>query len=84
MKVLILGMGCNKCSLVEFLLKEIAREAGIDLHIEYNDEIDTFIRYRVEKTPALMLEEKILSFDDDIDKEKIRQFLIENEHLYKN
>jgi hypothetical protein len=73
-----MGMGCNKCSLVEFLLKEIAAEAGIDLHIDYSDEIENFIQYKIEKTPALLLGKKTLSFDDEVDKAAIRAFLTEN------
>jgi hypothetical protein len=73
-----MGMGCNKCSLVEFLLKEIAAEGDIDLHIDYSDEIETFIQYKIEKTPALLLGKKTLSFDDEVDKAAIRAFLTEN------
>lgn len=78
MKVLIMGMGCDKCSLVEYLLKEIAAESGIELLIEYSDEIDTFIQYKIEKTPALLLGKKTLSFGDEVDKASIRKFLTEN------
>jgi hypothetical protein len=78
MTAVILGMGCNRCSLLEFLLNDISGEIEMDLTIQYNDDVETFIHYKIETTPALLINEQILTFKDDINRAKIMEFLLNN------
>jgi hypothetical protein len=78
MTAVILGMGCNKCSLLEYLIIDISNEIDLNVAIEYNEDVESFIFYKIETTPALLVNNQILTFKNDIDRLKIKNFLLEN------
>lgn len=63
MLVSILGMGCSKCSELEFLLREISKEEDIEIIIIKEESIESFIANKVESTPALLITDTVISFD---------------------
>lgn len=78
MTAVILGMGCTKCSLLEYIIKDISNEINLSVAIEYNEDVESFIHYKIETTPALLFNNQILTFKNEIDRMKVRDFLIEN------
>lgn len=68
MKLCILGMGSIDCKDLEKNLHLILKELGIDSEIALSDDIDLFLKYKITKTPALL----------------INDYLIHNENLQEN
>lgn len=61
MEVKILGTGCPKCKKLEQLAREAAAEAGIDATITKVDDIDAIMEYPIASTPALVIDEQVMS-----------------------
>lgn len=80
MLVSILGMGCSKCCELEFLLKEISKEEDIDITIIKEESIESFIAYKIESTPALLIANEVMSFEHGIYKEKVKQFILSHKN----
>jgi hypothetical protein len=78
MTAVILGMGCNKCSLLEYIIKDISNEINLNVAIEYNEDVESFIFYKIETTPALLVNNQILTFKKEIDRLEVKNFLLEN------
>jgi len=57
----ILGSGCKKCEILETKVKNIAISNGLDVEIEKVTDINKMIDYGIMMTPALVINEKVLS-----------------------
>lgn len=81
MLVKILGMGCIKCNMVGKYLDEVSKELAIDIIIQLDDSIDTFIEYKVESTPSLLINGEVRSFTDEIEKQKLKEFILKHKNI---
>jgi len=61
MKIKVLGSGCAKCDKVVENVKEAVKELNIDAEIEKVTEVQEIMKYGVMKTPALVIDEKVVS-----------------------
>lgn len=61
MKIKVLGSGCSKCEALLAVTKEAAQHLGIDARIEYVTDFAQIARYGVMSTPALVVDEKVVS-----------------------
>jgi small redox-active disulfide protein 2 len=61
MVIKILGTGCAKCKKLEENARTAIAEAGIDASIEKVTELDKIMDYGVMMTPALVIDEKVVS-----------------------
>ncbi len=61
MEVKILGMGCPKCRRLEELAREAAAEAGVEATFTKVADVDAIMAYGVMSTPALMIDEQVMS-----------------------
>ncbi|MGE0043755.1 MAG: thioredoxin family protein [Vicinamibacterales bacterium] len=52
----VLGMGCQKCKVLEERVAQAAREAGLDVTIEKVSDPAVFVRLGVMTTPALVVD----------------------------
>lgn len=60
MIIKVLGTGCTKCKNLEENAKEAVKELGLDATIEKVEDIVTIMKYGVMKTPALVVDEKVV------------------------
>ncbi len=61
MHIKILGTGCKKCKKLEANVREAIKELGLDAIVEKVEDIPSIISYKVMSTPALVLDEKVIS-----------------------
>ena len=61
MKIKVLGSGCSKCEALLAVTKEAVQHLGIDAEIEYVTDFAQIARYGVMSTPALVVDEKVVS-----------------------
>lgn len=62
MNVKILGGGCCKCNDLEHVVKEALTELGLDVQPEHVTDFTQIAAYGVMSTPALVVDEKVLSY----------------------
>ena len=60
MKIKILGTACAKCNSLEKLTRKAVAELKLDATIEKVGDIDEILKYSVMRTPALIIDEKVL------------------------
>ena len=61
MNIKVLGGGCCKCENLLEAVKEAVAEKGVDAEIEYITDMARIIEYGIMSTPALMIDNKIVS-----------------------
>ena len=57
----VLGSGCKNCHNLKANVDEALKELGIDLQSEYITDIQKIISYNILSTPALVINEKVVS-----------------------
>lgn len=57
----VLGSGCKNCVIVENRVKEAVKEAGIEASVEKVEDISEIMKYGVMSTPAVVIDEKVVS-----------------------
>jgi|DewCreStandDraft_5_1066085.scaffolds.fasta_scaffold50034_2 small redox-active disulfide protein 2 len=62
MNIKILGIGCAKCLTLERKVKEILQQLSIDAEVQKVSDLKDIMRYRVMMTPALVTNEKVVSY----------------------
>lgn len=61
MKIKVLGGGCRKCEALLDAAKQAVSSKGIQAEIEYITDIEQIMAYGIMRTPALMIDDKIVS-----------------------
>jgi small redox-active disulfide protein 2 len=80
MEVKILGGGCAKCERLEALTREVVDELGLEAKYTKVKSMDEIMAYDVMTTPALVIDEKVLSYGRIPGKDEICQWLDELEN----
>jgi small redox-active disulfide protein 2 len=75
MIIKILGSGCPNCQRLEANAKEAIKELNLDAKIEKVTDITAIMNYGIMSTPALVADEKVLSYGRIPDVEEIKQLL---------
>ena len=60
MIIKVLGTGCKNCKKTEENTKEALAELGIEATVEKVESMEDIIAYGVMKTPALVIDEKVV------------------------
>lgn len=60
MNIKVLGMGCCNCKNLYAVAEESAKELGIDYTIEKVEDMAKIMEYGVMRTPALVIDEKVV------------------------
>jgi small redox-active disulfide protein 2 len=60
MDIKVLGTGCLKCKTLEKLTRDAVEELGIDATVTKVEDIMDIMQYNVAKTPALVVDGKVL------------------------
>ena len=75
MKIKILGTGCPNCKMLEANTKEALKELKIKANVEKVTDIAKIMEYGVMSTPALVINEKVVSYGRVLSSDEIKKFL---------
>lgn len=75
MIVKILGSGCSKCNALEKATVEAIKELGIDATVEHVTDFAEIAKYGVMQTPALVIDEKVISFGRVLSKNDVMKLI---------
>lgn len=75
MEIKILGTGCAKCKKLEEITRKVVKDNNVDATIIKVDDIIDIIRYNVLSTPALVVDEKVVSTGHLPDEEELKRLL---------
>ena len=60
MKIKVLGTGCSKCKSLEKVTRKAVDELNLDAIVEKVEDIQKIMEYAVMRTPALVIDEKVI------------------------
>ena len=80
-KIAVLGMGCARCSQFESDVRDILSEMKIAADLQHITDMKEIARYGVMGSPALVINNKVVSVGEVPPKSKIRQWIIESCNL---
>ena len=75
MKIKVLGSGCPNCKVLEANVKKAIEELKIKATVEKVTDIGKIIEYGVMSTPALVVNEKVVSSGRVLNTEEIKKLL---------
>lgn len=75
MEIKILGTGCPKCKTLEELTRKVVKENYIDANITKVEDIMEIMKYNIMTTPALVIDEKVVTKGRIPSSDEIKQFL---------
>lgn len=75
MIVKILGSGCSKCNALEQATIEALKELGQEAKVEHVTDFADIATYGVMQTPALVVDEKVVSYGRVLSKEEVKKLL---------
>jgi len=75
MEIKVLGTGCSKCKTLEEITRKVVRDNGIDANITKVEDIVEIMNYNIMITPALVVNEKVVSKGRIPSFDEIKQFL---------
>jgi small redox-active disulfide protein 2 len=75
MEIKILGTGCSKCKTLEEITLKVVTENGIDANITKVEDIVEIMKFNIMTTPALVVNDKVVSKGRIPSVDEIKQFL---------
>ena len=75
MNIKVLGGGCCKCENLLEAVKEAVAEKGVDAEIEYITDMARIMEYGIMSTPALIIDNKIVSMGRVLKTKDVLKFL---------
>lgn len=60
MNIKVLGPGCYRCQAVERTVSEVVKELAIDAKVEHVGDVRRIIKYPIQATPGLVIDEKVV------------------------
>ena len=75
MNIKVWGGGCCKCENLLEAVKEAVAEKGVDAEIEYITDMARIMEYGIMSTPALMIDNKIVSMGRVLKTKDVLKFL---------
>lgn len=75
MNIKVLGGGCCKCENLLEAVKEAVAEKGINAEIEYITDIAKIMEYGIMSTPALMVDNKVVSMGRVLKAKEVLKYL---------
>ncbi len=71
----VLGSGCEKCNALEKATKEALGELGLNVQIDHVTDFAKIASYGVMTTPALVVDEKVVSYGKVLKKQEVIDLL---------
>lgn len=59
-QIIVLGSGCSKCRKTAELLAKVAQQLQIEADIKKETDPATLLKYRVMRTPAIVIDEQVV------------------------
>jgi small redox-active disulfide protein 2 len=84
LKIAVLGMGCARCSQLESDVRDILSEMKIAADLQHITDLREIARYGVMGSPALVINNKVVSVGEVPPKSKIRQWITESFNFQDN
>ncbi len=75
MNIKVLGTGCTKCKKLEEVTRKAVEEMNLNATVEKVEEIQKIMQYSVMRTPALVVDEKVVLSGELPSLEKIKEIL---------
>lgn len=75
MIIKILGSGCSNCKKLEQNTQKAITEMGIEANVEKVEDFKAIMAYGVMKTPALVVDEQVISMGKVLTVEEIKKYL---------
>lgn len=75
MIIKILGSGCKNCIALKKNTEEAVKEKGIEVEIIKVEDFKEIVAYGVLQTPALVIDEKVVSFGKVLKPKEIKKIL---------
>lgn len=75
MNIKVLGGGCCKCENLLEAVKEAVAEKGIEAEFEYITDMTKIMEYGIMSTPALMIDNKIVSMGRVLKAKEVAKYL---------
>jgi small redox-active disulfide protein 2 len=75
MEIKILGSGCPKCKRLESVTREVVDELGLSANFTKVTSMSDIMNYDIMTTPALVVDEVVLSYGRIPSKDEIRCWL---------
>lgn len=76
MKIKILGTGCSNCKNLEKATREAVAELNLDASVTKEEDIVKIMSYGIMRTPALVVDEKVLFYGRVPSVNEIKEMLI--------
>lgn len=71
----VLGFGCEKCNALEVATKEALEELGMEVSIDHVTDFAQIAAYGVMRTPALVVDGKVVSYGKVLKKDEVIKLL---------
>ncbi len=75
MNIKVLGTGCAKCSKLEELVQETAKEMGVDIAVEKVSDMKQIMKYPILMTPGLVIDDDLIVSGKVPSKADITQYI---------
>ncbi|PIF03285.1 MAG: thioredoxin family protein [Draconibacterium sp.] len=75
MNIKVLGTGCTKCKKLEEVTRKAVEEMNLNATVEKVEDIQKIMQYSVMRTPALVVDEKVVLSGELPSLEKIKEIL---------
>ena len=75
MFIKVLGTGCPKCNKLFGLVSEVIEENNLDAQVTHISDMSLIMAYPVLGTPALVIDEKVVSYGKVPSKEEILKYI---------
>lgn len=75
MEIKILGSGCKKCKKLDERVRKVLGEKGLEARVSKVEDLEAITAYGVMQTPALVIDEKVVSSGRLLTKKEIQGLL---------
>lgn len=80
MNIKVLGAGCSCCSQLYANVEEAIDQLGWNQEIEFIHDITKALEYEILQMPALVINERVISFGKDLSVPEVKQILQSMNH----
>ncbi len=78
MKIKVLGACCSSCNSSFDRMKEAAFEIDPNIEVVQVDNVLEILKYRVAQTPAIIIDEQIVSVGENISSARAKELILTN------
>ena len=76
MDIKVLGPGCHKCHELDKRTREVVKELGLDVSVEYVQDVIKLVKYSILFPPGLIINGKLISSGKLLSKEEIKNIIV--------